>query len=217
MAGPEEAPLGRHLRGAGRLRERGGRANWKDDPAQRSLIDVTIFQPKDDREAALVETLAPGVDTAIVTGKNQPSGIGLVEAYDANRNTESEFANISTRGYVGFEGHVMIGGFTLGADSGSVHVAIRGLGPSLSRAGLNGVMMDPQLELHDANGNPIAANNDWETDPVSAAELTAHGLALPHPKEAGLFVLLPPGAFTAILHGGYTNAGIGLVEIYNLK
>jgi hypothetical protein len=47
------------------------------------------------------------------------------------------------------------------------------------------------LELHDANGNGIAFNDDWQSDGIAAAQLTAHGLALPKQKEAGLFVLLP--------------------------
>jgi hypothetical protein len=191
--------------------------NWKDDPVTQAQLQGSPFAPTDDRESAIVASLAPGAYTAIMSGKNQTRGIGLVEAYDANQNTESEFANISTRGYVGFENDVMIGGFTLGSEPGSVQIAIRGLGPSLANAGLNGVLSNPALELHDSNGNAIAMNDDWQSDPVSAAELTAHGLALPNEKEAGLFVVLPPGAFTAILHGNNTSAGIGLVEIYNLK
>ena len=56
----------------------------------------------------------------------------------------------------------------------------------------------------------------WQSDPVSATQLTAHGLALPDSKEAGLFVTLAPGTYTAILNGKSMNAGIGLVEVYNL-
>ena len=54
--------------------------NWKDD--QRSLIEGTVFQPTDDRESVIVATLPPGNYTAILTGKDQTSGIGLVEVYD---------------------------------------------------------------------------------------------------------------------------------------
>ena len=143
-----------------------------------------------------------------MTGKNQTSGIGLVEAYDTNRNTESELANISTRGYVGMENDVMIGGFTLGAEPGSVQIAIRGLGPSLGGAGLNGVLADPALELHDPNGNLMAANDDWQSDPVAAAQLTAHHLALPDARARHVH-----------RHPEWQepHTGIGLVEVYNLK
>ncbi|MEY2561157.1 MAG: hypothetical protein QOG51_1572 [Verrucomicrobiota bacterium] len=61
-------------------------------------------------------------------------------------------------------------------------------------------------------------NDDWQDDPVSAANLTANGLGLSDPKESGIFIsLTPPGQFTAILSGKNGGIGIGLVEIYNLK
>ena len=52
---------------------------------------------------------------------------------------------------------------------------------------------------------------------VSAAALTANGLAPTHPSEAGIFAILPAGSFTAILAGQNGGVGIGLIEIYNLK
>jgi hypothetical protein len=42
-------------------------------------------------------------------------------------------------------------------------------------------------------------------------------LALKDPKEAGLFMSLPPGPFTVILAGKSGGVGIGLIEIYNVK
>ena len=191
--------------------------NWKDTPSQRFLIEGTIYEPKDDREAAIVTALAPGAYSALVTGKNQTTGIGLVEVYDYNANADSELANISTRGYVGMENDVMIGGFILGNNPGSVRIAIRGRGPSLASSGLSGTLQDPALILVDKNGNLLANNDDWETDPVSAAQLTANELPLPHPKESGIFISLPPGQFTAVLSGKHIGVGLGLIEIYNLK
>jgi hypothetical protein len=110
----------------------------------------------------------------------------------------------------------MIGGFMLGLGSSNVQVAVRGLGPSLSQFGLSNLLADPTLELHDSNGATLVSNDDWQSDPVSAAALIAHGLALPNSKESGIFTSLPPGAFTAILAGKNGGIGIGLVEIYNL-
>jgi hypothetical protein len=191
--------------------------NWKDNPQQRAFVEGTVFEPKDDRESVIVTTLSPGAYTAILSGKNQTSGVAVVEVYDNNSNRDSELANISTRGYAGFESDVLVGGFILGADPGIVQIAIRGLGPSLANAGVPGVITDPALHLHSANGVGIAFNDDWESDPVSATQLSAQGLALPHQKEAGLFVKLAPGAYTVIFDGKWTSAGIGLVEIYNLK
>jgi hypothetical protein len=189
--------------------------NWKDDPA--NPFQLGIYKPKDDRESAMVAVLPPGRYTAFVTGKNQTQGIGLVEVYDTNDAAATELANLSTRGYVGQENDVMIAGFILGTEAGSVDIAIRGIGPSLHDYGLNNVLPDPALSLHNANGSPIAVNDDWESDPVSAAQLTAHGLALKNSKEAGLFVTLAPGQYTAVLNGKFIGAGLGLVEVYNLK
>ena len=189
--------------------------NWKDD--QRALIEGTPFQPTDDRESVIVATLPPGNYTAILTGKNQTTGIGLVEVYDNLPSVDSSLANISTRGFVMIQDNVMIGGFMLGGNNTPTRIAIRGLGPSLSQFGLNPVLADPTLELHNANGTLLISNDNWQDDPVSAAQLITNGLALPNMKEAGIFTTLPPGAFTAILAGNPPGTGIGLIEIYNLK
>ena len=191
--------------------------NWKESP-QRSQIEGTVFQPADDREAVILATLAPGSYTAILSGVGQTTGVGLVEVYDNNQALDSDLANISTRGFVLTGDNVMIGGFTLGGNNNATRIAVRGLGPSLTNSGLSNVLADPTLELHNANGTIMISNDDWQSDAVSAAALTANGLALPNPKESGIFTsLAPPGQFTAILAGKNGGTGIGLVEIYNLK
>ena len=54
--------------------------NWKD--SQETDITATQIAPGDDREAAIVTTAAPGNYTAIVRGKNDSTGVALVEAYN---------------------------------------------------------------------------------------------------------------------------------------
>ena len=63
----------------------------------------------------------------------------------------------------------------------------------------------------------LIANDNWQDDPISAAQLIAHGLAPLDSLESGIFASLPPGAFTAILAGSNSGVGLGLVEIYNLQ
>jgi hypothetical protein len=63
----------------------------------------------------------------------------------------------------------------------------------------------------------VAANDNWQSELTSAAQLIAHGLAPSDSSEAGLVVTLPHGAFTAILNGKFVGIGIGLVEVYKLK
>ena len=190
--------------------------NWKEGP-QRSQIEGTIYQPTDDRESVLMATLPPGNYTVILKGSGQTTGVGLVEIYDNSQATPSVLANISTRGVVQTGDGVMIGGFTLGGNPTSTRVAVRGLGPSLAQYGLSNLLADPTLELHNANGTIMLANDNWTDDPIAAAQLLANGLALQNAKESGIFTTLPPGQFTAILAGKDGGFGIGLVEIYTLR
>jgi hypothetical protein len=190
--------------------------NWKD--GQRSQIEGTPFQPGDDRESVIMATLPPAAYTAILSGQNQTTGVALVELYDDDGPVSgSALANISTRGFVRTGENVMIGGFILGSAPGNMNLVIRGLGPSLSQAGLSNVLGDPTLELHDGNGSLLISNDNWMDDPVSAAQLTASGLAPQAPAESAIFTSLLPGAYTAILAGKNGSTGIGLVEIYSLQ
>jgi len=190
--------------------------NWKD--GQRSQIEGTPFQPGDDRESVIVATLPPAAYTAILSGQNQTTGLALVELYDDDAQvSDSSLANISTRGFVGTGENVMIGGFILGSASGNTNVVIRGLGPSLSQAGLSNVLADPTTELHDGNGSLLISNDNWMDDPVSAAHLTVNGLAPQNPNESAILTSLGPGAYTAILAGKNACTGIGLVEIYSFR
>jgi uncharacterized repeat protein (TIGR01451 family) len=190
--------------------------NWKD--TQRNQIEGTPYQPTDDRESVIVTTLPPAAYTAILTGKNGTTGIGAVEIYDNNQSVDSQLANMSTRGFVQTGNAVMIGGFSLGGNNvGTTRIAIRARGPSLSDAGLSNLLADPMLEMRDANGTQLAANDDWQSDPAMAQQLSNNGLGLSDPKESGLFLSLPAGQFTAILSGKDNGIGNGIIEIYNLK
>lgn len=189
--------------------------NWKD--TQRSLIEGTLFQPTNDLEAVIVTTLSPGAYTGILTGRNQTSGIGLLEIYDTDSAAPAQLANISTRGFVQSGNNVMIGGFILGGTNQPTRVALRGIGPSLAQFGLSNVLADPVLELHSADGTLLVANDNWTDDVAVALDLFANGLAPSDGKESGILLSLPPGPFTAILAGKNSGVGIGLVEVYNLK
>ena len=188
--------------------------DWKD--TQRALIEGTIYEPTDDRESVIVASLQPGAYTAVLTGNGQTTGVGLVEVYDNDQGTDTQLANISTRGFVQTGDNVMIGGFILGGSTLNTRVAIRGIGPSLAQSGISNVLADPTLELHDSNGTTLIANDDWQDDPLSASQLIFHNLALQDSRESGIFTSLPPGAYTAILAGSNGGIGIGLIEIYNI-
>ena len=186
--------------------------NWKDTQEQ-EIIDSTI-PPTNDFESAIVDTLDPGAYTVILAGKNGTTGVGLVEGYDLDQAADSQFANISTRGFVETESNVMIGGFILGGGSGTANVIIRALGPSLTQSGVSGALADPTLELHDENGAVVRSNDNWKD--TQQTEIEATGIPPQNDLESALVATLNPGPYTAIVAGKGGPTGVGLVEVYQL-
>ena len=152
--------------------------------------------------------------TALVRGKNNTSGVALIEVYDIDQSAASKLANLSTRALVGTGNDIVIAGFILGG-TGDDRIVVRGIGPSLVALGVANALADPKLELRNSDGALLAANDDWPDDPVAAGELTAAGLAPANNSESGLAVTLPPGLYTALLSGVNNSAGVGLVEVYD--
>ncbi|MFZ1221010.1 MAG: M14 family zinc carboxypeptidase [Chthoniobacterales bacterium] len=189
--------------------------NWKDDPTQRVLIEMTGLQPTNDFESAIVARLDPGAYTAVVSGKNNTTGVGLVEIYDLDGGVPSKLGNISTRAFVSTGSNIVIAGFILGGNSGNDRIVVRGIGPSLVGAGVSNALADPTLELRDGNGALLMTNNNWQDDPAQAAELVAAGLAPTNPLESAIAATLPPGSYTALLAGVNNTTGVGLVEVYD--
>ncbi|HSH37143.1 MAG TPA: hypothetical protein VK993_00035 [Chthoniobacterales bacterium] len=103
--------------------------NWKE--SQQAEIEATTIPPDSEAESAIVRTLDPGNYTAVVRGKNNTTGVAVVEAYDLNQTADSRLANISTRGLVQTGTYVMIGGFIVGGE-GNARVILRAIGPSLN-------------------------------------------------------------------------------------
>ena len=190
--------------------------NWKD--SQEQAITNTGIPPTNDLESAILETLAPGAYTAILSGNNNDTGVALIEAYDLQPDSESKLANISSRGKVETGDDVIIAGFILGPEGlPSPKIVVRALGPSLVGAGVMGALQDPALELHDSNGNLIVSDDNWKDNSAQEAELKVDGLAPIDDRESAIAATHAPGAYTAIVSGKDGSTGIGLVEIYNLE
>ena len=188
--------------------------NWIDNRVE---VEATTIPPTHDSESAIVATLAPGAYTAIVRGKSESTGVGLVEAYDLDQGANSLLANISTRGFVLTDSNVMIGGFILGGGNQSTTVVLRAIGPSLAASGVSDSLANPTLDLRNGNGAQVAFNDNWEDDPAQAAQLLAIGIAPLNPLESALVVSIAPGPYTAIVSGKDGMTGVGLVELYNLR
>ena len=189
--------------------------NWREDPAQEAAIIATGIPPSHNLESAIDTTLNPGAYTAILRGKNNTSGVALVELYDLSPAVPAKLANISTRAFVGTGNNIVIAGFTLGGNSGDDRIAVRGLGPSLAAVGVTNGLSDPMLELRDGNGAILMSSDNWQDNSGQASELAAAGLALANPLESGVAARLPPGLYTALLSGKNSGTGIGLVEVYD--
>jgi hypothetical protein len=184
--------------------------NWKD--TNQATIMATGKAPPDDHESAILSTLAPGSYTAIVRGKNNTTGIGLIDGYDIDNGAAITLTNISTRGFVDTGQNVMIAGLISG--DGITRVIVRALGPTLSQFGVPNVLADPTLELHDGNGTLLASNDNWKD--TQQAEIQASGKAPPNDLESAIIAVRPAGNSTAIVSGKNGTTGNALVEVYTL-
>jgi uncharacterized protein GlcG (DUF336 family) len=187
--------------------------DWSD--SQPAEIEVTGLAPGLDVESAMIRTLAPGAYTAVVAGKAGGVGTALVEVYDLSPSSDSTLRNISTRGAVGPQSNVLIGGFIISGNSGSTRVLVRGVAPSLVSAGLPGTMPDPILGLRDGNGTLIAENDNWREGPE--LEIQQSTLAPSNDLESAIIITLPSGMYTAIIQERNGASGIGLFEVFNLQ
>jgi hypothetical protein len=195
--------------------------NWKD--SQQQIIQDTGIPPLDDRESAIVIALDPGAYTAIISGKNSSTGIGLVEVYDlgtAGLDTSgtAKLAEISTRGTVLSGDNVMIGGFIISGVQ--IKVIARAIGPSLGAFGIANALQDPTLELHNASGATVRSNDNWkirEDGSSQQAEVEATTVPPTDDRESAIVATLNPGAYTGIVRGKGSATGVALVEVYGLQ
>jgi hypothetical protein len=188
--------------------------NWQDDSSVVTEVQKYGLAPGNASEAAaVIYPIAGAQYTAIVRGKNNSSGIALIEFYDVT-GTQSRPVNLSTRGLVQGGDNVMIGGTILQDGNGPTRVVIRGIGPSLANLGIANPLPDPVLELRDGNGGMVAFNDNWKDG--HEAELTFAGLAPTDPAESAIFISLEPGSYTTILRGQENSTGLALIEFYQL-
>lgn len=192
----------------------GGNDDWKTDQQN---VESTGLAPTNDRESALVITLDPGAYTVVMRGKDNSSGIGVVDVFDIGLAANARLANVSSRGKIGTGDDILIGGFYAGPQTAAVTgVVFRALGPSLSQFGVPQPMQDPMIEIHNGNGAVIASNDDWQSN--QKTEIEATGLQPPDSRESAIILRnFDPGPYTAIVRGKNNSVGIGLVEIYDIQ
>jgi len=187
--------------------------DWRSSPDAAEIMNSGLA-PSDDHESVIIATLAPGQYTAQLAGKNNGTGNGVVEIYDLSSSSSATIANLSTRGFVGTDDNVMIGGVIIGNGDSPIMV-FRALGPSLASFGVSNPLLDPTIELYDGNGNSIGSDDDWKTPQLQAVR--AVNLAPTNDKEAAIVsAFLSPGNYTAVVRGKNNTTGVALVEAYRV-
>ncbi|MDO8540183.1 MAG: hypothetical protein Q7S40_07030 [Opitutaceae bacterium] len=184
-------------------------------------------------DSALTMNGPHGAYTAMMSGTNNSTGIGLVECYDAdatlgNGANNARLVNMSVRANVGAGTSSLIAGFVMvGGPSGSPGtVLLRAMGPGLAAMGVTGAMPGPTMMLYDGNSRPIASNSGWSNGPMMAGGAAASTIRVgmvpammdvmagvgAFPPAAGsadcaMVATLPPGAYTVVVSGLPDNSG----------
>ena len=133
---------------------------------------------------------------------------------------DSRLVNLSSRGFVGSDGAVMLSGVVVRGPMTKRFLA-RGIGPALAAFGVGDALTEPTLRIYASDGTIITSNDGWgksadaETLPATTASVGAFPLAAGS-RDAALVVDLAPGSYTVSLSSGSGQPGVGLAELYEL-
>ena len=194
--------------------------DWEQEGESGATLVATGLAPSDPKEAAMVVTLDPGAYTVVGSANfggfdfdPKYSGTVLLEVYDIDENSLSRLGNISSRAaYYPSLGAEIAGVIVTGP--GSDPVLIRALGPSLTEQGVTDPIQDPMLELHDAQGGLVAANDSWRE--TQEADIVATGIPPADDRECAILTNLPAGQYTGVLQTNEFTFGVCLLEVYHL-
>lgn len=180
-------------------------------------------------DASRVGTYTVVVTTTAGSATSDPATLSLSNAI-------TRVANISTRGLTSGGNQALIGGFVVAIPPGAPanqarQMLIRVVGPGLSGAPFNvtGVLNNPSLEIHNAAGAQILANDNWMQQNANAAANTTAVTALVqatnrlgtftlanNSSDAAVLATLPAGSYTVQASGPNANSsGVVLIEVYD--
>jgi acetyl esterase/lipase len=171
------------------------------------------LKPSSGLESFISTTLQPGSYTAVLRSADSRSGVALFELYDLDP-ASSRIANISTRGEVGTDNDIMIGGFIVGGTD-PTKVILRAIGPSLVASGIQNALPDPVLSLFDGNGSLVFTNDNWRS--AQENQIIATGVSPNDDHESAIVATLSPGNYTATVSDSNHASGVALVEVYDLE
>jgi hypothetical protein len=166
------------------------------------------------------DMVVDGTGAYIFVSTSAYSFTGQLRVYPTGRGTppsaggipDHSVLNVSTRLRIDAGDNAGIGGFIITGNDPK-KVMIRAIGPSLGKAGVVGALADPALQVFDASGRQLGENDNWN---ASRTETLLSGLAPTDEHESALVLSLNPGAYTAVVRGVTANAGVAVVEVYDL-
>jgi hypothetical protein len=182
-------------------------------PSNTSSLDSALY----------LNSVAPGVYSAMVAGNNNGTGVALAEVYDLTASasftaTTPRLTSISSRVKVGTGDNILIAGFVIGGSSAQT-VLIRASGPALDQFGVPGTLHDPMLTLYRSDSTAIVTNIGWAGDPQivsTAASVQAFPWTSATSNDSALLITLPPGLYSAGVAGARGDTGVALVEVYEV-
>ncbi len=178
-----------------------------------AMSSVGAFSLEAGSTDAVMDLAVEGPNT--IVAHTSASGLALAELYDLASGS-GRLVNLSVRYSVGQGAAALVAGFVV-EGAPTVRVLIRGIGPTLSRWGVPGVVSDPRIELFDRNQTSIATNDNWsDADLATMAAVGAFALDAGS-ADAALVVDLPPGPYSVVLSGVEGASGEGLIEVYLVR
>jgi len=210
--------------------------NWADNTNAADIVTAAASAwafslDAGSASATLLMDLTAGAYTIVSSGNSATGsvleGVAIVELYEISppvgTTDDTRLVNLSTRGFVGVGGDIMIPGFVV-SEEGSRTFLIRAVGPTLEDFSVTGTLSDPILRIYQRNnatGNEavILANNNWgengDADEIRDAAAAVHAFALLEGSaDAACLVTLPSGPYTVHASGVGGATGVALVEVY---
>ncbi len=158
------------------------------------------------------QTYDSGEYTVIVTNAR-----GSATSAVARLNVVPRVMTFSARLVIGTEGAVAV--FTVeGAVSKTL--LLRAVGPGLAPFGITGLMANPQLEVFDGAGNPIAVNDNWDATANASMIATTTAAIGAFPLDVGsrdsaVLRSFAPGSYTVRATAASDAGGIAYLELYD--
>ncbi len=186
--------------------------------------------------SAITIDLAAGNYGFIAEGKNNTTGVALLELYDfhafdhdGEENLDRIQAyNISTRGFVGTGDNQMTLGFSIYDADGLNRprkILFRAIGPGMEKSGISDYLPDPKIDLwSDNDWDWIEDNDDWHDnqniEEIAEASILAGAFSINGGDKTSSVMLLElyPGNYGLKVSGlGSDKDGITLGEIYLIE